>query len=41
MNNPNNPTGLALTEDENLQMARIAKSKKDAIILADEIYSEL
>ena len=41
MNNPNNPTGIALTEAENLEMARIVKSKKDAVILADEIYSEL
>ena len=28
MNNPNNPTGLASTEEENLKLARIAKGKK-------------
>ena len=41
MNNPNNPTGIALTEEESLKMARIVKGKKNSIILADEIYSEL
>ena len=41
MNNPNNPTGIALTEDENLKLARIVKSKKDSVIVSDEIYNEL
>ena len=41
MNNPNNPTGIALTVEENLKLARIIKSKKDAVIISDEIYNEL